>query len=794
MEVSSIALCLFVFSLLCTAFHLFIVFAAKKKSIVHTERIQRIQRILHTIFIKTYLPTGIFAAILNAYYFWKYDAAGAKLFLCCILFILSFILERLTDKVLLENGIYTSPPPPLPETQKTVFAAFELLNEIAEKKAILLPSINGYNEALLSGIKNTQDNSNAAASIIKDYIHDEKQKNETLAKNIKLSHDIFEKLKTSADLAYDKMKLLNIKLNSLSSALAAFENQETLLQDLNATFTKIFNEHSIEANKKIHGILDNLGGIAYKCAHIQSFPRPYKEIVSLYSAKIESVLKVLERKRNIGPELKALDEKKNKIESELKVLDEKKSKIESDLKTLDSKKGEIESELKSLYDKKGKVNSELKTALQEYKKAARLHTELNGAGMRDPKEALEYMLLDEIFGPFCDLFRWERVEDARKVFSGESDGPDGETLGAVERFLAAAKELRNEAAYDPFAGGKGDGAAVDVKTAAARWEKTLLAYAASFKDAAAQAGKSDFAAGLRDGLANGFQLNAFIYGYTVFGLCASIAGKNANGAEAVTLFEFWHFDRKMCECFGELGIDGGAAYRFIEIAKSVNRRLVHGKTGVKAEWAKSGASVTALSIAQNVHDSEDFRRLIGVNEWGGVDWFNKEAFEEALFYAAAIAAGYAGIEAVSAIVAELSGAELKSEYKLPEFIKALGGKKSVKKEAGTAAAKPEAENEKNDNDNDNKNDNLLWKKAFQAGKTCVFTDPDNAIAKLNEAIRINPKYAASYFHRGMAYEYKDEPDYTAALQDYQKASELNPNSSLYANWMKKVKSKFAAGV
>ena len=356
MEVSGIALCLFVFSLLCAAFHLFIVFAAKKKSIVHTERIQRI---LHAIFIKTYLPTGVFAAIFNACYFWKYDAAGAKLFLCCILFILSFIMERLTDKVLLENGIYTSPTPPLPETQKTVFAAFELLNEIAEKKTILPPSINGYNEALLGGIKNTQDNSNAAASIIKDYIHDEKQKNETLAKNIKLSHDIFEKLKTSADLAHDKMKLLNIKLNSLSSALAAFENQEALLQDINATFTKIFNEHSIEANKKIHGILDNLGGIAYKCAHIQSFPRPYKEIVSLYSIKIESVLKVLECKRKIGPELKALDEKK--------------SKIEADLKTLDGKKGEIESELKSLYDKKGKVNSELKTALQEYKKAERLH-------------------------------------------------------------------------------------------------------------------------------------------------------------------------------------------------------------------------------------------------------------------------------------------------------------------------------------------------------------------------------------------------------------------------------------
>ena len=320
---------------------------------------------------------------------------------------------------------------------------------------------------------------------------------------------------------------------------------------------------------------------------------------------------------------------------------------------------------------------------------ARLHAELNGAGMKDPKEALEDMLLDEIFGPFCDLFRWERVEDARKVFSGESGWPDEETLGAVERFLVAAKELRKEAAYDPFAGDKESGAAVDVKTAVDRWENNLFAYTAAFKAAVFKTDEeNDFVTslrGLRKGLGNVFPLNAFVYGYNVFDLCASIAGKNANGAEAVTLFEFWHFDRKLRECFEALGIDGATAYRFIEIAKAVTRRLVLGKRGVKAEWAKSGGTVTALSIVQNAYDSEDFRRLIGVNEWGGVDWFNKEAFEEALFYAAAIASGFAGIDAVSTVFTELSAAELKSEYKLPELIKALGGKKSVKK----AAAKPD---------------------------------------------------------------------------------------------------------
>ncbi|MDR2342945.1 MAG: alpha-amylase [Spirochaetaceae bacterium] len=322
---------------------------------------------------------------------------------------------------------------------------------------------------------------------------------------------------------------------------------------------------------------------------------------------------------------------------------------------------------------------------------ARLHAELNGAGMKDPKEALEDMLLDEIFGPFCGLLLVERIEDVRKVFSGESDAPNTETMAALERFLEAAKEFRKEPDYDPFAGGRTD-ASVDVKTALKDWQRTIVSYAASFKSASALAGENAFAASLTDKLANGLQLSAFIYGYSVIGLCSSLAGKNANGAEAVTLFEFWHLDRKLRECFEALGIDGAMAYRFIETAKAFTRRLVHGKNGVRAEWSKTGA-VSALSIMQNVHDAEDFRRLLGVNEWGGVDWFNKEAFEETLFHTAAIAAAYADITAISTMAGELYEAEQKSSYKLLELIKALGGKNPSKKTAVTksAPAEPAAE-------------------------------------------------------------------------------------------------------
>jgi glycosidase len=320
---------------------------------------------------------------------------------------------------------------------------------------------------------------------------------------------------------------------------------------------------------------------------------------------------------------------------------------------------------------------------------ARLHSESNGAGMKNPQEALEDMLLDDIFRPFCALLAPERIEDARKVFLGETESPNEDTLRAVEAFLTTAVEFRKEVVYDPFAGDKKGGTA-DVKAAVSGWSKTLLAYAKSFKDAAAE--KAGFAAQLRNSLVNELRIDAFIYGYTVLELCRVVAGAKAAGSEAVVLFEYWHFDRKMRECFEALGIDGGAAYRFIETAKAFMRRLVPGKSGLKAEWLKESASadgkasLTAASVIQTIHDSEDFRRLLGVNEWEGVDWFNKEAFEEVSFYALVISLAYTSVDSAAVFARELNSAEAKSGYQMKSFIKSLGTKTSSKSSTKKSAS------------------------------------------------------------------------------------------------------------
>lgn len=287
MEISGIALCLFSFSVICGVLSILAAFAARRN---RTARVKRIQRVLYAVFMKTNLPFGILAVFFNAYDVFRYGELETGLLFCCAAFAASFVMERFLDPFHIPESGCAAP--------NNLSAVLELLNTTAEQKSMLLSAVSGCNTALLAGIKTTQNNLDEASLLLKDYVRDAKQGTAALAEKIKTCSNVFEKLADSAALADENAKALNKKLSSSSAAFVSVENQEALLNDISLNFTKMVNERSVEIYKKIQGIVDSLGIIAYKCDHFQSFPRPYKEIIDLYSVKIESVLGILERVKN----------------------------------------------------------------------------------------------------------------------------------------------------------------------------------------------------------------------------------------------------------------------------------------------------------------------------------------------------------------------------------------------------------------------------------------------------------------------------------------------------------------
>jgi hypothetical protein len=174
-------------------------------------------------------------------------------------------------------------------------------------------------------------------------------------------------------------------------------------------------------------------------------------------------------------------------------------------------------------------------------------------------------------------------------------------------------------------------------------------------------------------------------------------GNGACGNNAVLLAEHWHLDRKIREIWAANGIEAEKAARIVEIAKAVIKRMYgeeikNEKLTMKNDGGLPGHSPAdpktdkfnfsllpfnvsfdspyALMLA--LYDSEDFRRLIGVNVFDGVVWFNKERFEETLEYAALFAAPQAGPEKAQTWAAAIKHAEEASSYRLDVLLAALG--------------------------------------------------------------------------------------------------------------------------
>ncbi|MDR1249627.1 MAG: alpha-amylase, partial [Treponema sp.] len=391
---------------------------------------------------------------------------------------------------------------------------------------------------------------------------------------------------------------------------------------------------------------------------------------------------------------------------------------------------------------------------------ARLHTELNGRGVRDVHTAIQDIYLGELYHRFAELFRPDHLDllfgalksGARQdkpagvppKGTAKSAGPKSAAGGAaiadvadslkdaILGFAAVAEKFLDGALYDPFvtscAYPKIPGEQIWKEFAAhLKRLKTLTEYGF----AAPHKGDAPAVCFLRS---LGEKLNAkpalivFAYAYGALSLLRGIIGSGTSGLEARALIDHWTLDRKLRELFAAYDVGEGEANRVLDIMKAVLARTcpVQGTTPAEnatppADKPVSTAAVgepsglSELSPAEKIvldnYYEEDFRRLLRVNIFEGVIWFNKESFEDLLFYAPLFAAlesdtafstatkgaarppkTTAGAETaedwlsriarIAGLVEAFSGAEEKSGYQLGELLGALGTMGSQAKPKG----------------------------------------------------------------------------------------------------------------
>jgi glycosidase len=276
-----------------------------------------------------------------------------------------------------------------------------------------------------------------------------------------------------------------------------------------------------------------------------------------------------------------------------------------------------------------------------------LNAELNGRGVRDLTAAVMDISLGELYARFAELFKKVRefIQGIARFFTdGNADAADAEIFiqalkEPVLAFLDIASRSIVSNDYEPFTGAQSHVPlpAADIwrEFSACLYRMIMLAEytgtrpgnkaGASTKKAGKEGEK--FLKDLAKNIIVRPGLSAFAAGYGVLTLLRPVIGTGASGADAAALAAHWQLDRKLREAFNVLGIPGDESYRVTEIMKAVLTRTAP----VSPDVYDKPSPAEAL-IREN-YEEEDFRRILGVNLFDDITWFNKEAFEETLFYA-----------------------------------------------------------------------------------------------------------------------------------------------------------------
>ncbi|MCL2270306.1 MAG: alpha-amylase family glycosyl hydrolase [Treponema sp.] len=354
---------------------------------------------------------------------------------------------------------------------------------------------------------------------------------------------------------------------------------------------------------------------------------------------------------------------------------------------------------------------------------ARLHHDLQGRPVSDPLSAINDIFLGDLYYRFTTLLKPEIVDRLHGFFT-EKQAP---SAAQVQSFVESLREPAEHyfAGVTYFINGA-DGRFEPWKPETADhgqpagsgqlWEE-LKGYIERLAGLAGYLYADSRSPAMLKELAGQIKESKLVcaaaLGYGLLAVLRPIIGKGASGGLAVDLaFEHWDLDRKLREQYRMYGASDDPpssdnAASIVEISRAVLRRTALRRISDYHTAGAFNAKGFTATIFEKNYLYDDFRSLLGINRFNDITWFNKEAFDRALFYGklfftlegdSAFISGEAASRGplpwleragcIAAISETLEKAEAVSGYQLDNLLRLLTEEKTPKIKS-TAKPKPE---------------------------------------------------------------------------------------------------------
>jgi predicted transcriptional regulator len=317
---------------------------------------------------------------------------------------------------------------------------------------------------------------------------------------------------------------------------------------------------------------------------------------------------------------------------------------------------------------------------------ARLNNDLAGAGVPDPLASIKDIFLGELYYRFNEFFKPEVIDHLCNMSGKQTN--TGMLKKLAEDFIKTASHFISGAngAYDPWTASGTELADKDNVS----FKFTEISRAVILKEfdsfiirmekikAALKSTQAPFFKNIKNRITNEHLLFAVVLGYGVLSILRSAIGKEANGRHASHLaFNHWDLGRKLREIFSRFDVFDHEAWLITDLARVVLSKMKTEPFDKKNE--KFNAVEFALFIFEENYLDEDFRRILGINLYDDVAWFNKEGFENALFYSSLFFLAESSLEIpfderldrIIKVYDVLSKAKKKSGYRLDVLIESL---------------------------------------------------------------------------------------------------------------------------